>query len=181
MANNVISFFSKKNRNLAHPVRINKSNKSIQWQMSLPFLTPQCLVFIRASDITDHRDFIGLKTRLDTELLLDFRSVPRLDFISKIRRQAFLTMSEIGVEYVDLLGQTGFDVFANDEDFRSFLEETLATLKQRQYNKKPIICFFDVPEFAQRCHRALQSTFEILAINRDYIADCRQIDDLRQM
>jgi hypothetical protein len=65
------------------------------------------LFLLREVDLLRTSSFAGFLCEKEARLIFDCRVAPRLDFIAPSRMLAFRKFSEIGVDYIDIVGAMG--------------------------------------------------------------------------
>jgi hypothetical protein len=153
-------------------VRVRHLKKTVpeMEQLSLPFLASHSLMMVMASDFNSVDKFSRFISAVITNLILDMRIAPRLDFIGTNRAHSFSVLKSLNIEYKDMLGRTEIKSYEGSlEKYHHLWESLVTVLGPIQVRHQPIVLFFDNSQFMSLCCRSLSSIYDVILMSSEDI------------
>ncbi len=149
-------------------------------QLSLPFSAPHSLMMVMAPDFNSPDNFFRFTSAVMTNLILDMRIAPRLDFIGTNRAHSFSVLKSLKIDYKDMLGRSEIRSYEGSfEKCQHLWESLVAVLDPIQVGHHPTVLFFDNLQFMTLCRRSLSTIYDVIVLSSEEVHSIGVKESLR--
>jgi hypothetical protein len=115
------------------------------------------LYFLREVNILRSYSFSEYMSECDARALFDVRIAPRLDFIAPNRGQAFRRLSDLAIDYVDIVGAIDSGMIGDiPEDWCGLIGRSIDDLHEKNHNS--LFFIFDNEQILRSAKRIIPSS-----------------------
>lgn len=177
---NVIPLFGYRQKP-SETIAIHRKSPALEMeQLSLPFSAPQLLVMVMASDFNFPDKFFHFTSAVMTNLVLDMRLAPRLDFIGTNRAHSFSVLKSLNIDYRDMLGRSEIKSYEGSaEKYQHLWASVVAVLDPIQIGYQPVVLFFDNLQFMAICRRSLSTIYDVKLLSSEEVNSISVQESLR--
>lgn len=172
--NNVVPLFKTKLEEgcrTSAPTIVHDLEEQNNGQLLLPFEAPVKLFMLSEREITSMDNFYHFLLGSSAIALFDMRPAPRLDFIASTRKKAFRVLEEVGINYMDMLGRTGYSPSdGRHAEYVELLKEIVLHGTKSCKLGETCVMVFDNDLFFQDCQNSLSHCFDIVNADSNLIA-----------